>query len=178
MNNLCCWLVTCRPGNSVLVTVVEKPIWPAHAAARRRREIAYVAGRTKPTAGLAQLSASPTGHPPMSPTGHQSCRGTWPPGSREVNGSEASHQPDKPEIALGKTPPPEPPPPEVEVRSACHSALRPAPMFIGCPGATNATPTLGHRERRRIDGGRATIRSLHPGMPGAGNCGCRNVCAP
>jgi hypothetical protein len=38
--------------------------------------IAYVAGRTKPTAGLAQLSASPTGHPPMSPTGHQSCRGT------------------------------------------------------------------------------------------------------
>jgi hypothetical protein len=39
--------------------------------------IAYVAGRTKPTAGLAQLSASPTGHPPMSPTGHQSCRGTF-----------------------------------------------------------------------------------------------------
>ena len=28
--------MTCRPGTAVLVTVVEKPIWPAHAAARRR----------------------------------------------------------------------------------------------------------------------------------------------
>src|SRR5277367_1629304 len=43
---------------------------------RRRRADAYVAGRTKPTAGLAQLSANPTGHPVVSPTGHQSCRGT------------------------------------------------------------------------------------------------------
>src|SRR5271156_397620 len=42
----------------------------------RRRADAYVAGRTKPTAGLAQLSANPTGHPVVSPTGHQSCRGT------------------------------------------------------------------------------------------------------
>jgi len=39
MNNLFCWLVTCRPGNSALVMVVEKPIWPAHAAARRRRQM-------------------------------------------------------------------------------------------------------------------------------------------
>ena len=76
MNNLCCWLVTCRPGTSVLVMVVEKPIWPAHAAARRRRVNAYVAGRTEPTVGLAQPSASPTGHPFVSPTGHQSCRAT------------------------------------------------------------------------------------------------------
>jgi hypothetical protein len=52
MNNLCCWLVTCRPGNSVLVTVVEKPIWPAHAAARRRKANAYVTGRTEPPVGL------------------------------------------------------------------------------------------------------------------------------
>src|SRR5580765_128306 len=76
MNNLCCWLVTCRPGNSVLVTVVEKPIWPAHAAARGRRANAYVAGRTEPTVGQALPLASPTGHPFVSPTGHQSCRGT------------------------------------------------------------------------------------------------------
>jgi len=33
MNILTCWLVTCRPGNSVLVLVVEAPILPAHAAA-------------------------------------------------------------------------------------------------------------------------------------------------
>src|ERR1700722_7210328 len=52
MNNLCCWLVTCRPGNSVLVTGVEKPIWPAHAAARRRKANAYVTGRTEPPVGL------------------------------------------------------------------------------------------------------------------------------
>ena len=102
----------------------------------------------------------------------------WPPKLREVNGSEASHHPDNPEISLGKTPPSEPLPPEVEVRSACQSAIRPAPMFIGRPGATNATPTLGHRERRCIDSGEATIRSLHPCKPGAGNCWSRNVCAP
>jgi hypothetical protein len=42
--------VTCRPGTSGLAEVVEKPIWPADAAARRRREM------------------------PTSPTGHQSCR--------------------------------------------------------------------------------------------------------
>ena len=94
----------------------------------------------------------------------------WPPKSREVNGSEASHHPDKPGIALGKPPSPEPLPPDVEVQSACQSAIRPAPTFIGRRGATNATPTLGHRERRCIDGGRATIRSLHPGKPGASNC--------
>src|ERR1700722_3291483 len=75
MNNLCCWLVTCRPGNSVLVAVVKRPIWPAHAAARGRRANAYVAGRTKPAVGLAQPWVSPTGHPLVSPTGHQSCRG-------------------------------------------------------------------------------------------------------
>src|SRR5271165_2868046 len=63
-------------GQFGLVAVVEKPIWPAHAAARRRRANAYVAGRTEPTVGLAQPSASPTGHPFVSPTGHQSCRGT------------------------------------------------------------------------------------------------------
>src|SRR4249919_3061899 len=56
MNNLCCWLVTCRPGNSVLVTVVEKPIWPAHAAASRRRSIPTSAvgltdGRISPAFG-------------------------------------------------------------------------------------------------------------------------------
>src|SRR5579862_7098657 len=76
MNNLCCWLVTCRPGTSVLVTVVERPIWPAHAAACRRRANAYVAGRTKPAVGRALPPASPTGHPFVSLTGHQSCRGT------------------------------------------------------------------------------------------------------
>ena len=59
MNNLCCWLVTCRPGTSVLVTVVKRPIWPAHAAARGRRVNAYVAGRTKPTVGLAQPPVRP-----------------------------------------------------------------------------------------------------------------------
>src|SRR6185437_16959760 len=75
MNNLCCWLVTCRPGTSVLVTVVKRPIWPAHAAARGRRVNAYVPGRTKPAVGSAQPPASPTGHPFVSPTGHQSCRG-------------------------------------------------------------------------------------------------------
>ena len=54
MNNLFCWLVTCRPGTSALVVVVEKPIWPAHAAARRRR--------TMPTSpvGLTYGRASPT----------------------------------------------------------------------------------------------------------------------
>ena len=39
MNNLTCWLVTCRPGTSVLVLVVEEPILPAHAAARRRGQM-------------------------------------------------------------------------------------------------------------------------------------------
>ena len=102
----------------------------------------------------------------------------WPPESREVTASEASHHPDKPEIALGKTPAPESLAPEVELRSACQSATRPAPMFIGRPGATNATPILGHRERRCIDGGETPIRSLHPGIPGASDGWCRNVCAP
>ena len=55
MNNLFCWLVTCRPGTSALVAVVEKPIWSgARAAARRRRPM--------PTSlvGLAEGGASPT----------------------------------------------------------------------------------------------------------------------
>ena len=34
MNNLTCWLVTCRPGTSVLISI-EEPILPAHAAAIR-----------------------------------------------------------------------------------------------------------------------------------------------
>jgi hypothetical protein len=42
----------------------------------RTQADAYVAGRTEPTAGIAQPSASPTGHPVVSLTGHQSCRGT------------------------------------------------------------------------------------------------------
>ena len=90
MNNLCCWLVTCRPGNSVLGTVVEKPIWlrttPRPADAGQSLQQPSVAGRTGRRLGVAQLSASPTGrHPPMSPTGHQSCRGRpWPSPSQYV----------------------------------------------------------------------------------------------
>ena len=58
MNNLTCWLVTCRPGNSVLVLVVEEPILPAHAAAADeggspRRRLGW------PTVGLRPPSGQP-----------------------------------------------------------------------------------------------------------------------
>jgi hypothetical protein len=54
--------VTCRPGTSALVVVVEKPIWPAHAAARRRRPMP-----TSPV-GLAEGGASPTVGQPNRPS--------------------------------------------------------------------------------------------------------------
>src|SRR3954447_14745179 len=43
MNNLFCWLVTCRPGNSALIVAVEKPIWPARRSPQTRT-LAHVAG--------------------------------------------------------------------------------------------------------------------------------------
>ena len=46
--------MTCRPGTSVLVTVVKRPIWPAHAAARRRGRLP-----TSPV-DLTYARASPT----------------------------------------------------------------------------------------------------------------------
>jgi hypothetical protein len=67
----------------------------------------------------------------------------------------ASHQPDIPLIALGRTPP-EPPSAGgvVLARRACHNTTWLGLTRIGLPGAANATLISGHRasgDRREDD---------------------------
>src|SRR5437016_4272007 len=75
MNNLTCWLVTCRPGTSVLVLVLEEPILPAHAAASRRGQmpaspVGLAYGRITPPSGQSDRPSVRVAHRPSQLSRH------------------------------------------------------------------------------------------------------------
>ena len=74
MNNLSCWLVTCRPGTAVLVSTESRscPYTPRPPTGEETRVTRWAELRS----GSALPPANPTGHPLVSRTGHQSCRAT------------------------------------------------------------------------------------------------------